>query len=91
MKIRFQAIGLWFDAEVTYTPGDPGFIGGPPERCYPPESAELEFESLKCGESDALFLLESQVQSAICEAAEAAAEFETARLAEPEVDERDFF
>ena len=27
-----------------YHPADPGQISGPPERCYPPEDAEIEFE-----------------------------------------------
>ena len=30
------------EIEFDYTPGDPGNIYGPPERCWPPEPAEVE-------------------------------------------------
>ena len=30
------------EAKVNYTPEDPGRISGPPERCYPPEPAEVD-------------------------------------------------
>lgn len=34
-------------ARVThYSPGDPGYISGPAEHCYPPEPPELNFEIL---------------------------------------------
>jgi hypothetical protein len=34
-------------ARVThYSPGDPGYISGPADHCYPPEPPELDFEIL---------------------------------------------
>ena len=37
--------GVDIEVEVTnYYGGDPGRIYGPPELCYPPEPAEVEFE-----------------------------------------------
>lgn len=27
-----------------FQPGDPGYIGGLPENCWPPEAADVEFE-----------------------------------------------
>lgn len=32
-------VRLWY----YYTPADPGKLSGPPEDCYPPEDAEVEF------------------------------------------------
>jgi hypothetical protein len=32
-----------FEADMIYTPGDPGRYYGPPEYCYPEEPAEAEF------------------------------------------------
>ena len=41
------------EAEIVadYTPGDPGKTYGPPERCYPPESALIDYpaECPECG------------------------------------------
>lgn len=33
---------------TSYCPGDPGRISGPPEDCYPPEPAEIEFDLFTC-------------------------------------------
>lgn len=93
MKIVFSAAGLSFEAQITYTPGDEGCIYGPPEQCYEPEPCEIEFESLKCGDVDALFLLDSTLEDEIYEAAAEAAEKDSklrrAKGAELEYDERD--
>lgn len=32
--------------DYQYTPGDPGVISGPPERCRPPEPDELEIREI---------------------------------------------
>lgn len=32
-----------------YSPADPGRISGPPEKCYPPEPAEISFTLLTRG------------------------------------------
>jgi len=73
MKISFKAIGLSFEAEVTYTPITPGKFTGPPEDCYPDEGGDVEFETLECEGNDALFLLDSRVADDIYEAAMEAA------------------
>lgn len=57
--VSFKWAGLQMSAHVNYTPGDPGRLSGPPEKCYPPEAAEIDFISLECGQSDARFLLDS--------------------------------
>lgn len=42
MKIHFT---LPLTINVTsYHPGNPGQTSGPPESCYPPEEAEIEFD-----------------------------------------------
>jgi hypothetical protein len=44
----FEIFGLlWVECDFDYHPGRPGFIGGPPERCYPDEPPELEIQSVK--------------------------------------------
>lgn len=58
--------GLEFEGTASYTPGDPGRLSGPPEKCYPPEPAEVEVTSLKCEGYDALFLLNSEYGDEIC-------------------------
>jgi len=35
-----------FTVAFDYTPDDPGVCSGPPERCYPPEPAEVEVNSI---------------------------------------------
>ena len=74
MNISFQAIGLTFDAEVSYTPATPGRYSGPPEDCYPDDPAELDFISLECNGKDALFLRDADcfknIEIAAYEAAE---------------------
>lgn len=74
MDISFPALGLTFDAEVSYSPMIPGRYSGPPENCYPDEPAELEILSLTCEGKDAMFLLDSTVFEDIEQAAFEAAE-----------------
>jgi hypothetical protein len=35
-----------FDVAFTRTPYDPGFVSGPPDRCYPPEGGEIEITAI---------------------------------------------
>jgi hypothetical protein len=43
-EFEIRVCGIPAIARVThYRPGDPGRTWGPPERCYPPEPAELEW------------------------------------------------
>jgi hypothetical protein len=37
----YCGIDMTAEADVTYTPGRPGVLYGPPERCYPDEPLEL--------------------------------------------------
>lgn len=75
MHITFNAIGLNFDAEISYIPETPGRYSGPPEDCYPDEPAELDFISLVTySGKDAMFLLESNCAEDIEQAAYEAAE-----------------
>lgn len=47
IEYEIKICGIPAIARVThYRPGDPGYTSGPPERCYPPEPAELEWEVL---------------------------------------------
>lgn len=39
--IRVAAFGGTLAASGTWWPGDPGNTFGPPERCYPPDPAEI--------------------------------------------------
>ena len=59
MKITFSALGLTFDAEVTYTPGTPAKLSGPPEECHEGDPPEIEFLTLTCGGDDAMFLFDA--------------------------------
>lgn len=74
MHITFNAVGLNFDAEISYTSATPGRYSGPPENCYPDDPAELDFISLECNGKDALFLRDSDcfenIEIAAYEAAE---------------------
>ena len=46
-EIDVRVCGIPAIARVThYWPGDPGYMSGPPDRCYPPEPAELDWELL---------------------------------------------
>lgn len=74
MHITFNAIGLNFDAEISYTPATPGRYSGPPEDCYPDDPAELEILSLTCEGKDAMFLLDGTCFEAIEQAAYEAAD-----------------
>lgn len=47
MDIEVRVCGIPAIARVTfYRPGSPGCLSGPPDRCYPPEPEELEYELL---------------------------------------------
>lgn len=59
MYITFTAAGLAFEADVTFIPGKPGDSYGPPE------SEEIEFNTLLCNGSDAEFLMDSTLWLAI--------------------------
>lgn len=46
-EIDVRVCGIPAIARVThYWPGDPGYMSGPPDRRYPPEPAELDWELL---------------------------------------------
>lgn len=34
------------ECHYDYTPGDPGRLSGPPEKCYPPEDEELDITAV---------------------------------------------
>ena len=59
MKISFCWRGIDFDAEVNYIPEVSARISGPPEDCYPGESAELEYLSLTHDGQDVSWLGEA--------------------------------
>ena len=48
----FEMHGTTVLVSGTYYPGDPGRLFGPPERCYPPEPAEIEVERVMHGGED---------------------------------------
>ena len=66
-RVSISVLGLDLEAKGYYTPGDPGRVFGPPEKCYPPEPAEVEVTSLKYGRYDMMPLMESDVADEICE------------------------
>jgi hypothetical protein len=68
MNITFSAIGLDFEADVSFTPGIPGTYWDPPEE------DEFEIGSLTCDGVNVEFLLDSQVGDTIFSAAWDAAE-----------------
>jgi hypothetical protein len=43
MLVYIPAFDFEFEADVSYSPGRPAKIYGPPEYCYPEEPAEAEF------------------------------------------------
>lgn len=45
----FDMHGVAVLCSGTFHPGDPGRYSGPPEKCYPAEPDELEFESITVG------------------------------------------
>ena len=67
MTLRFEAIGLTFEAEVDYSPGEPATWD------YPGCDEALEFEELYVLEWDArneaMFLLDSTAEEEISDAA----------------------
>lgn len=56
MKVTVT-VELTFEADVTYFPGAPARISGPPENCYPAEDDEWELNSLTYDGEDMLKLL----------------------------------
>jgi hypothetical protein len=60
-KMLFEWEGLMLYATYTYTPGDPGRCSGPPEKCYPPEGAEVEINKLTYNDQDVMFLWQSDL------------------------------
>lgn len=48
MKVYIE---IELDVKVLrFSPADPGRLYGPPENCYPPESAEVDFDLFHDGE-----------------------------------------
>lgn len=44
MKVNIRICGIPAIAHiVSYTPGDPGCINGPPDDCHPPEPEEADY------------------------------------------------
>lgn len=47
-EVSFEdEIGHCVAFDVTYTPGDPGKLSGPPENCYPPTGPDIDIENLR--------------------------------------------
>jgi hypothetical protein len=67
ITVDINVLGLDLTATAYYHPGDPGRLSGPPEKCYPPEPAEVEVVKLFCGKYDMCVLLESDVADEICD------------------------
>ena len=44
------------EVEYNYTPGEPGFISGPPENCYPPEPEEIEITNVRLVNPESIML-----------------------------------
>ena len=63
--ITFMWEGLTFHASGYFEPGDPGFIDGPPEDCWPPAPAMFEFDTLEVEDGatwlDARWLLQTSL------------------------------
>jgi len=49
LRFPFYVEDAECEIHCTYTPGSPGKLYGPPEDCYPPTPAEMEFISATCG------------------------------------------
>lgn len=47
MQLTIDYRGATLIVDGTYTAGDPGRLYGPPERCYPPEPATFEIQSVR--------------------------------------------
>jgi hypothetical protein len=70
MIIDFKHSGMYFIAEVNYTPGYSGSPSyGHPDNAFPGEDSDLEFETLECDGKDASFLLDSDLEDGIFVAA----------------------
>lgn len=73
MQVQFTAIGLSFTADIEYRPAEDVVIGRTPEQSHAGAESEIEFSSLECAESDAMFLLRSDYAAEIEHACERAA------------------
>jgi len=82
MNITFSAIGLDFEADVSFTPGVPGTYWDPPEE------GEFEIGSLTCDGVNVEFLLDSQVGDTIFSAAWDAAEKRDKAVAREHMEDR---
>lgn len=69
MLIEFCAIGLVFTADVNYTPGEKPILTGAWENAYEGSDSDVEFNTLLCNGTDALFLMDSMVSEKITDAA----------------------
>lgn len=69
IQVSFSWRDLDLEIEGIYIPGDPGRCSGPPEKCYPPESPEIEINSVTCMGLNATFLLYSNLYDEIAEKA----------------------
>jgi hypothetical protein len=83
--VQVRWADLLLDAEGFYTPGDPGRLSGPPEKCYPPEPSEIEITKLSCEEKDAMFLIGSDHGEDICDTVLETLEFD--QFGEPDYEE----
>jgi len=50
-----ELVEYTFEVDVDVTPGAPGRLSGPPEDCYPPEPAEVEYGDVCCVETGRVF------------------------------------
>jgi hypothetical protein len=50
-----ELVEYTFEVDVDVTPGCPGRVSGPPEDCYPPEPAEVEYGDVRCIETGRVF------------------------------------
>jgi hypothetical protein len=62
---------LYLEGTAFFYPGDPGRLSGPPEKCYPPEGAEVEILRLTADGCPAMFLMDSNlsddIEAVVCE------------------------
>jgi len=69
IELMFNDVGLVVTG--SYSPGDPGQTSGPPERCWPPEPASFDCDSICVVGSnvDIIELLDSTMLEAIIDKA----------------------
>jgi hypothetical protein len=73
MLVEFQFKGLALSAIAHIKPGVPARLTGHPDTWSEGEGPEIQIESLTCGKSDAMFLLDSSFAGDIEDAAYLAA------------------